>query len=129
MPDLLTAEREGQVTAPRSLPIPDVSEAIFQQQVIELAHITGWQVLHVRRSIGRRGGKQAYQTTTSIKGWPDLYLFRPGQHLAAELKREKGRLTEEQRQCLADLAAAGVPVHVWRPSDFDDIARVLGAKP
>lgn len=108
--------------------LPDVSEAVFQQQVVELATICGWTCLHVRRSIGRRGGKQAYQTTTSIKGWVDLLIWRPGQIIAVELKSEKGRLTEEQRECLAGLAAAGVPVYVWRPSDFEELARVLAPK-
>lgn len=111
-----------------ALPVAEVTEAEFQQQVVELATICGWTALHVRRSIGRRGGKQAYQTTTSIKGWVDLLLWRPGQIIAVELKREKGRLTDEQRECLSGLAAAGVPVYVWRPSDFEELARVLAVK-
>ena len=102
-----------------------ILEADFQAQVVELAGLCGWKVLHVRRSIGRRGGFQAYQTTTSIKGWPDLFLYRPGQHIAVELKREKGRLTEDQAQCLRDLQAAGVQTYVWRPSNWDEIKAVL----
>lgn len=110
---------------PRALPTPAITEPMWQQQVVELAHLCGWSVLHVRRSIGRRGGQQAWQTTTSIKGWVDLLMWRPGQIIAAEPKREKGRLTDEQRECLASLAAAGVPVYVWRPSDFDQVREVL----
>lgn len=102
-----------------------ILERDFQAQVVELAGLLGWKVLHVRRSIGRRGGQSAYQTTTSIKGWPDLFLFKPGRLLAVELKRQKGRLTDEQAECLRDLAAAGVPCEVWRPSDWDRIKEVL----
>lgn len=116
------------MTGPRAVPAPDITEAEWQEQVVQLAHLYGWECLHVRRSIGRRGGKSAYQTTTSIKGWPDLYMWRPGEHIAVELKREKGRLTEEQRTCLRGLANAGVRVFVWRPSDLDEVQRVLGRR-
>lgn len=113
--------------SPRT-PTTDLTEADFQRQVVELAHILGWRVLHVRRSIGRRGGQQAHQTTTSIKGWPDLLLFHPdrGEHFVAELKSEKGRLRPEQVEVLADLRASGVECHVWRPSNFDEVQARLG---
>lgn len=102
---------------------PDLSEADFQRQVIELAHLYGWHVMHVRKSIGRRGGAAAHQTTTSIKGWPDLTLFRPstGEHFMAELKSEKGRLSADQKRTIADLRDSGLEVHVWRPSDWNDL--------
>ena len=62
-----------------------LSEADFQRQVVDYAHIMGWRVMHVRKSMGRRGGQVAHQTTTSIKGWPDLTCFRPetGEFLVA----------------------------------------------
>ena len=48
----------------------------------------------VRPSVGRRGGRPAWQTTTSIAGWPDLAcLWRPGQLLLVELKTDRGRLS------------------------------------
>lgn len=102
-----------------------LSEAEFQGQVVELAHIRGWKALHVRRSIGTRNGKAGWQTTTSIKGWPDLFLFRPGRAIAVELKKQTGRLTEEQADCIRELIAAGIPSYVWRPSDWDQIEEVL----
>jgi hypothetical protein len=54
----------------------DVTEADFQRLVLDLLHVTGWEVMHVRRSIGRRGGTAAWQTTTSIAGWPDFAILR-----------------------------------------------------
>lgn len=111
----------------RTIPTPKVTEAEFQAQVLDLARVFGWRVMHVRRSVGRRNGAAGWQTTTSIKGWPDLFLFHPkqGRHLAAELKADGGKLRPEQVQVLADLELSGVPAYVWRPSDFDDIARLL----
>lgn len=105
--------------------LEQVTERDWQAQVVELATLRGWQVLHVRRSIGRRDGKAAYQTTTSVKGWVDLFMWRPGEVLAVELKREKGRLTEEQADVIRSLTAAGIRCEVWRPSDWDRVQEVL----
>lgn len=102
-----------------------ISETAFQAQVIELAELYGWRVLHVRRSKAR--GDQ-WATTTSITGWPDLFLFNPSQHraIAAELKSDRGRATPAQIQVLTDLNDAGIPTYLWRPTDLDDIASILG---
>lgn len=101
-------------------------ERVWQEQVIELAHILGWRHLHVRRSIGKGN---AWVTATNVKGWPDLVLWSERQQrvLYVELKKEGGRLTLEQREVLASLAAAGCETWVWRPSDLDDVQRILGA--
>ena len=104
-----------------------VSGAEFQRQVVELAGIYGWRVLHVRRSLGRRRGGAAWQTTTSIKGWPDLFAFHPvrGSVFAAELKSDTGRLTAEQKQVLAELEHCGIDTRVWRPADWDEVEAAL----
>lgn len=108
-----------------------VDEATFQNQVIELATILGWQVLHVRKSIGRRAGGRAWQTTTSIKGWPDLFMWHPRHGvLARELKSDTGKVTAEQEEVLASLCAAGVDAGVWRPADFtEEIPSTLNGEP
>lgn len=108
---------------------PEQTEKEFQAQVIELAHLLGWEVMHVRTSIGRRGGAAAHQTTTSIKGWPDLFCFRPGQTFVAELKSATGRVSEDQVRVLHGLAEAGLKTFVWRPSSWDEIQRVLSKGP
>lgn len=104
-----------------------LSEADFQAHVVELAKITGWRVMHVRRSVGRRSGGAAWQTTTSIKGWPDLFLFHPGlgAAMAVELKSDAGHLTPEQTVVLAELAASGVDARVWRPRDWPEVESTL----
>jgi hypothetical protein len=101
------------------------TEAEFQEQVAQLAGIAGWQHLHVRRTIGR--GRK-WTTSTNLAGWPDLLLWKPGRVVAAELKSDKGKTTPEQDAVLASLAAAGVETFVWRPSDWDEIAAVLGRR-
>lgn len=95
-----------------------ISEASWQQQVIDLAHAYRWQHLHVRRSVGK--GRR-WVTATNVAGWPDLLLWHEGQHrvIAAELKSQHGQPTGEQLAVLASLARAGIEAHVWRPSDLD----------
>lgn len=107
-----------------------IDEATFQAQVVELAHLLGWEVLHVRRSIGR-GNR--WTTTTSVKGWPDLFLWHPRHGvLARELKTDDPRSqpTPEQVQVIASLCAAGIDAGVWRPRDFgDEIPSTLNGEP
>jgi VRR-NUC domain-containing protein len=107
------------VTAPATL-----SEASFQEQVIELAHLFGWRHLHVRRTIGK--GRR-WTTATNLAGWPDLLLWREGSHrlVAAELKSDTGQATDEQLEVLASLRRAGVDTYVWRPADWPEIEAVL----
>lgn len=101
-----------------------VTEAGFQAQVIGLAGLCGWQVMHVRRTTRGRLDDR-WTTATSIKGWPDLVLWRPGEILFRELKTDKGRATNEQMDVLDSLEAAGCDVGVWRPKDWPAIESAL----
>lgn len=106
---------------------PVISEASWQAQVIELAELHGWSVMHVRRSKVR---DDQWATATSIPGWPDLTMWRPtpagdGDLIFAELKADRGRLTDDQSHVLGDLLAAGQEVHVWRPKDVDAVVERL----
>lgn len=86
----------------------------------------------------KAGGWLRYHTHDSRHspaGFPDLVLVRPPEILFVELKRQKGKLSDEQRtwlraleQCaypdwlLTDkgmelLVPSNIEVHVWRPSD------------
>lgn len=104
---------------------PAMSEAEFQSMVVELARACGWKTMHVRRSIGK--GRK-WTTATSVVGWPDLTIYRPGRLIFAELKAESGRLTQEQAVVLGDLHFAGAETYVWKPSDLDEIAQILGRR-
>ena len=93
---------------------PPITEAQFQRQVVEVAHLFGWTVYHPQLS------------KWSERGWPDLAMVRPPRLLFAELKRENGKTTEHQDKWLALLGACpGVETYLWRPSDLDAIATAL----
>lgn len=92
----------------------DITEKQFMAQVVEIAGILGWATYHPWLSIH------------SPRGWPDLALVRPPRLVLAELKSEKGKVSEAQSRWLDLLADCdGVEVHVWRPSDFDALTEVL----
>lgn len=101
-----------------------ITEAEWQQQVIDLAHMLGWRHNHTRRSIGRG---TRWTTTTSVIGWPDLVMWSEKQQrvLFVELKSEQGKLSFEQDIVLDSLRAAGCEVYVWRPSDLEDAKQIL----
>jgi hypothetical protein len=84
-----------------------MSEKDFQRQVIDLAHILGWAVYH------------PWLSKFSERGWPDLAIVKPPRLVLAELKTEKGKLTEHQVRWVDLLTnCAGVEVYVWRPSQL-----------
>lgn len=102
-----------------------MTEAEFQAQVVELAHLLGWRVLHVRRSIGKG---QRWTTTTSIVGWPDLFMYHPDERrvLALELKAGlKSKISDEQRVVVDELNRAGITAAIVSPEDWDWIQHQL----
>ena len=93
---------------------PTITEKQWMAQVVELAGIFGWDHYHPWLSIH------------SPRGWPDLALCRPPRLVLAELKSEKGKVSEAQDRWMDLLReCAGVEVYLWRPSDIDDVANVL----
>ena len=88
--------------------------------------MTEAQLLAAVRQLGRRTGwALTYHTHDSRKsepGWPDLVLCHPRRCriLFIELKTETGQTTPEQDSWLIALAACGLEVATWRPSDLDD---------
>jgi len=95
-----------------------VTEADLREQIRTLCQLFGWKM---------------YFSWTSIhspRGFPDLVLVNPEQKriIYAELKSEKGKLTEKQQEWLIALAACGQEVHLWRPADIEDIAEILSSR-
>ena len=83
-----------------------------------MAKIIGWRYYHTWRSIH------------SPAGFPDCVFIRDGTVIFAELKAEKGKLSDAQEEWIADLervaqCSLGVQVYVWRPKNIEDIAEVL----
>ena len=96
-------------------------EREFQNRLTETARMMGWRVYSIPDS--RRA---------TLAGFPDLVMWRvrDGRILFAELKREKGRLSRSQEAVLDELRMItgpmpGAEVHIWRPSDWDQILLIL----
>ena len=97
-----------------------VSERAWQGTVVAAAKALGWEVYHTRFSLA------------SERGWPDLALarYRPDgvtvRLVFAELKSERGKLSPAQFRWLSLLGdCPGVECYVWRPSQWDEVERVL----
>ncbi len=101
----------------------DVSERIWQDQVVTLARMNGWQVFHptphqVRPGVFRSDGA----------GFPDLVLAHAERGLIfAELKTERGKVSAAQK-----IWALAINPHaewyLWRPNQLEAIAERLGRK-
>lgn len=99
---------------------PDLlTEAQLSGLVVELARLGGWRRYHT------------FNSRRSTHGFPDWVFVKGGRMIAAELKSEIGRPTDDQVAWLDALSEVpGVEVYLWKPSDFDEIAEVLtGRKP
>ena len=105
-----------------------VKESHFQNQVIMLAKLHGWLVMHTRAVEIRPG---VWKTPlTGHPGFPDLVLcHQRGRGLIfAELKADKGRLSDSQELWLQAINENGAEHHVWRPKDIDAISTRLAGK-
>jgi hypothetical protein len=103
----------------------DISEAAFQDQVMQLAHVYGWRVAHFRPAQTSKGWRTA--VAADGKGFPDLVLVRE-RLIVAELKSRTGVISPEQDAWLQATAHAGVETHVWRPDDLPHIGAVLARR-
>ena len=91
-----------------------ISERDFERQVKDCAKLFSWLYYHTHRS------------QFSPAGFPDCVLARGSEPVIyAELKAEKGKLSEPQREWLLALVRAGERVFVWRPSNLDQIIEIL----
>jgi hypothetical protein len=94
--------------------LEDMLEKEWQRQVVQLAKTLGYRTYHT------------FDSRRSTHGFPDLVLVRD-RVIYLELKREKGRLTEEQKGWLRALRAAGAEAYVARPRDLEALGRTLAA--
>ncbi len=95
-----------------SVALAAVLEKDWQAQVVEVARTLGWRVFH------------PYDSRRSAHGWPDLSLCRD-RLILLELKRERTKLSEPQKDWLRALLDAGAEAYVARPSDLDALALIL----
>lgn len=99
-------------------------EKDFQQQITELAKLTGWLV-HAERPATNRSG--AWSTPIQgDPGFPDLALAHPdGLLVVAELKTARGRLSASQERWLDTLDGAELHSYLWRPDSWPYIEQLL----
>lgn len=117
------------MVGPRAVMEAQISERDWQQTVIGLLDLHGWTWFHVGDS--RRASAAIL----------DIIAIRPPRFLCIELKTEKGKLTKTkvvkgkhgfyarlgQLEVIALLhQCPGVECFVWRPSNYEDMVRVLG---
>jgi hypothetical protein len=100
---------------------PPLSEAAFQQRVMEAARRAGWLCCHFRPAKTQRGNW--ITPMAGDKGFPDLALAKDGRVILAELKSDKGKPSKEQ---LAWLAAVGGHGRLWSPENWEAILLDLG---
>lgn len=99
-------------------------EAELLKKTMHLAQLSGWRAVHMTPAQSSKG-RWATHGQGDITGWPDIFAVRGHHAIALELKAEKGRLTVPQKAWLEALSATGIAAHVYRPSDWDLIERIL----
>lgn len=105
---------------------PAISEKQFQQQILELAKLTGWRAAHFRPAQTAKGWRTP--VSGDGRGFPDLVMCHPERGLVifAELKSDTGNLRPEQAAWLEALRACeGVEARLWRPSSWPEIEKTL----
>ena len=101
-----------------------INEAQFQQQIIDLARNLGWKIAHFRPAMTSKGYRTPVQGDG--KGFPDCVIVGRNRVIIAELKSEKGTVSKEQQDWLNRFSTCqGVETYVWKPSDIDEILKVL----
>ncbi len=111
------------------------SEKQFQTAVIELAERLGWKAAHFndsrREIVNRKSGERRLVGDKDARGFPDLVLLRDDRLVFAELKSDRGRLSQAQLDWIVRLErvesipSSCVSVFVWKPPDWPWIETVL----
>jgi hypothetical protein len=97
-----------------------ISEAGWQQIVMDTARVYGWLAAHFRPAKTQTG--RWITPMSGDVGFPDLVLCRRGEVIVAELKRQRTKPTPGQVRWLAELGGHG---RLWRPQDFPEVLREL----
>jgi len=100
---------------PLAFSLADMTEKVWQGQVMALARQLAWKSYH------------PYRSDKSQPGWPDIALVRD-RLILLELKTEKGKLSDAQKDWIRRLTMANAEIYVARPRHLDELARVLQAR-
>lgn len=127
-----------------------VSEAAFQQRVVGLLRVYGWERIYHAQHGGHRGRVQRGGLPEG-RGFPDVVAIHEQDRrlLVTELKDDRGALRPGQREwldaflCIGEAVAfaarvAGdgsapsprVEAYLWRPADWDELHDIVrGSRP
>ena len=110
----------------KSMPPVKETEAAFQSKVVQLALTLGWMVQHTRPA---KQGDRWLTPITGHAGFPDLVLAHKKLGvLFVELKTERGAVTDDQYKWGRTIRDGGAEWRIWRPKDWPEIEKRLGAK-
>ncbi|HET7070108.1 MAG TPA: VRR-NUC domain-containing protein [Nocardioides sp.] len=92
----------------------------LKPRVLYRAKKYGWKVAHAGRgAVSERPDGGQVWVTPMAEGWPDLSCFKAGHRpIFIELKREQGKVSDDQIAWLQLLNLCGCPAVVVRPSDL-----------
>lgn len=96
--------------------------------VVRYARLMGWNAWHDQATNAPRACrtcKTPLRLPRNEAGFLDLLLTRRPRVVWVELKSERGKLTDEQRERIEELRACGQEVFLWKPSHWQEIERVL----
>ena len=107
------------------------TEEQFKAQVLDLATRHDWLIHHDRPAMTSKGWRTAIEGTA---GFPDLCMVnvkqRPARLIMAELKSEDGKMTADQALWRGALRMVeGIETYLWKPSQLEEIADLLGPRP
>jgi hypothetical protein len=110
----MTSTSAGELARARALLGAEVTERDFQAEVLRAAQLLKWRCYHTLDSRG------------SAAGYPDLTLVRGKRLIMAELKRQKGTVTNAQQAWLDDLARVEtLDTFLWKPADWNQVEETL----
>lgn len=101
-----------------------MSEDDLQSAIVKMAYDLGYLVYHARSARSLKGWRTAL---IGHIGWPDLVLARgainypperAARFIIAELKSNRGHVSEHQQLWLDVLGDCGLEVYVWAPRDL-----------
>jgi len=103
-----------------------MKEKEFMAQVIDVAHANHWLCAHFRAAM-MANGHWVTPVQADGKGFPDCVFVRKPHIRFVEFKSETGVLSPEQVMWLGNLRECNsVETSIWRPSDSEEIIKVLG---
>ncbi len=113
--------------------LSDDTEIVFEQKIVEMAHLFGWKVASFRPG----GSKKGFRTPVKYdgKGYVDLTLVHParGCVIFAEIKRDRGMVMSPEQgdwgewitQCAVRSGTDAIRYRLWQPRNGNDIISEL----